>query len=142
MLLGMGNPLLDILATVDTSFLEKYNLKPNNAILADESHKALIPDMVKNFQVDYIAGGSVQNTLRIAQVRVFDVSSNIVSKQKLCSYFLKICQWILRKPNVAAFFGCVGRDSNSEILAKKAREAGINAQYQYSDSHSTGELLC
>lgn len=112
-LLGMGNPLLDILATVDTDLLQKYNLQANNAILADESHKSLVPDMVKNFKVDYIAGGSVQNTLRIAQ-------------------------WILNKPNVAAFFGCVGKDANCEILEKKAREAGINVQYQYDDTHSTG----
>lgn len=113
MLLGMGNPLLDILATVTPDFLTKFNLKANNAILADESHKSLVPEMVKNFKVEYIAGGSVQNTLRIAQ-------------------------WILKKPNVAAFFGCVGRDDNSEIIQKKAVEAGINVQYQYSETQSTG----
>lgn len=112
-LLGMGNPLLDVLATVTPDLLTKYNLKPNDAILADDSHKPLISEMVERFNVEYIAGGSVQNTLRVAQ-------------------------WILKKPNIAAFFGCVGRDSNSKILETKAREAGINVQYQYSDSHPTG----
>lgn len=113
MLLGMGNPLLDILATVTPDLLTKYNLKPNDAILADDSHKPLISEMVEKFKVEYIAGGSVQNTLRVAQ-------------------------WILKKPNVATFFGCVGKDSNSDILEKKAREAGINVQYQYSDTNPTG----
>lgn len=68
MLLGAGNPLLDILASVSTELLSKYSLKPNDAILADDSHKSLVADMVENYKVDYIAGGSVQNTLRIAQV--------------------------------------------------------------------------
>ena len=113
LLLGAGNPLLDILASVPTEFVTKYNLKPNDAILADDSHKSLVDEMVKSYKVDYIAGGSVQNTLRIAQ-------------------------WIWRKKDIAAFFGCVGRDANSEILEKKAREAGINVQYQYSESHATG----
>lgn len=37
-LLGMGNPLLDIQVDVDKDFLDKYNLKGNDAILAEESH--------------------------------------------------------------------------------------------------------
>lgn len=40
-LVGFGNPLLDISATVDDCFLEKYDLKPNDAILADEKHKPM-----------------------------------------------------------------------------------------------------
>lgn len=37
-LLGMGNPLLDCLITVDKQFLEKYELKENDAILASAKH--------------------------------------------------------------------------------------------------------
>lgn len=55
-------------ATVDTALLEKYGLKPNDAILAEEKHKALYEDLISNYKVDYIAGGSTQNTLRVAQV--------------------------------------------------------------------------
>lgn len=43
LLLGCGNPLLDIISTVDDAFLEKYGLKPDDAILADEiKHKNLL----------------------------------------------------------------------------------------------------
>ena len=35
-ILGMGNPLLDISATVDTALLEKYSLKANDAILYEK----------------------------------------------------------------------------------------------------------
>ena len=37
-LLGMGNPLLDISANTEMDFLDKYGLKLNNAILAEPSH--------------------------------------------------------------------------------------------------------
>jgi adenosine kinase len=40
-LFGIGNPLLDIIGNVDNALLEKYNLKPDNAILADLKHMPL-----------------------------------------------------------------------------------------------------
>ena len=40
-LFGMGNPLLDITAVVYKDFLDKYSLKPNDQILAEEKHKEL-----------------------------------------------------------------------------------------------------
>lgn len=68
MLLGMGNPLLDLSAVVDEKFLDKYDLKPNDAILAEEKHMKLYEEIVDNFNVEYIAGGATQNALRVAQV--------------------------------------------------------------------------
>jgi adenosine kinase len=38
MILGFCNPLLDISATVNEEFLNKYNLKANSAILGEDSH--------------------------------------------------------------------------------------------------------
>lgn len=64
----MGNPLLDISATVDHEFLRKYDLKPNNAILAEEKHKPLYEELIDLYKADFIAGGSVQNTMRVTQV--------------------------------------------------------------------------
>lgn len=40
-LLGCGNPLLDIQVNVEKDFLDKYGLKDNDAILADERHAPL-----------------------------------------------------------------------------------------------------
>jgi adenosine kinase len=65
---GLGNPLLDISANVDEDFLSKYDMKPNNAILAEEKHKSLYDEMIKKYKVDYIPGGATQNALRVAQV--------------------------------------------------------------------------
>lgn len=64
----MGNPLLDISAIVDRNFLEKYDLKSNDAILAEEKHKPMYDELVELYNADFIAGGSVQNTMRVAQV--------------------------------------------------------------------------
>lgn len=36
--IGMGNPLLDILVNVEKDLLDKYGLKENDAILAKEKH--------------------------------------------------------------------------------------------------------
>lgn len=40
--IGMGNPLLDISAQVPPALLEKYKLKPSDAILAGEVSDASI----------------------------------------------------------------------------------------------------
>nr|KYP53075.1 Adenosine kinase 2 [Cajanus cajan] len=48
-LLGMGNPLLDMSATVDEKFLKKYE------------------ELAKNYNVEYIPGGATQNSIRVAQ---------------------------------------------------------------------------
>ena len=37
----IGNPLLDISANVEPSMLEKYELKANDAILAEDKHQPM-----------------------------------------------------------------------------------------------------
>ncbi|KAK7583778.1 hypothetical protein V9T40_004741 [Parthenolecanium corni] len=113
LLVCMGNPLLDISVYDDGSLLKKYDLKSNNAILAEEKHKPLYKDIVDNFDVEYTAGGASQNTARIVQK-------------------------ILKVPNVVVYMGCVGRDSYSEIIEKKAREDGVNVCYQFTTEEPTG----
>ncbi len=74
-ILGMCNPLLDISAEVPTDLLQKYELSLNDAILAEEKHQPLYSELVKNYPVQYIAGGAGQNSIRVAQwmlkVRLF-----------------------------------------------------------------------
>lgn len=66
MIVGLCNPLLDISASADLPFLEKYGLEPNNAILAEDKHKPMYQEIVEKYKVDYIAGGSGQNALRVS----------------------------------------------------------------------------
>ena len=59
-LLGMGNPLLDISVNAEKDFLDKYGLEANNAILAEDKHVPMYKEMVDNMKVEYIAGGATQ----------------------------------------------------------------------------------
>lgn len=63
--------------------------------------------------VQYMAGGSCQNTLRVVQ-------------------------WILRRPNLAVLFGCVGVDEYAKKLEEKARADGLNVVYQHNETIPTG----
>ncbi|KAM6897367.1 adenosine kinase-like [Xenentodon cancila] len=113
-LFGMGNPLLDISAVVDKDFLDKFGLKPNDQILAEDKHKSLFEEIVKRNKVEYHAGGSTQNSVKIAQ-------------------------WMIQKPHkVATFFGCIGADHFGEILKKKAEEANVDARYFEQNEEPTG----
>jgi len=111
MLLGMGNPLLDISATVKPELLTKHNLKSNDAILTED--EAIFKELKSDYSVDYIAGGATQNSIRVAQ-------------------------WILGQKNATAYMGCVGKDEYGSTLKAKAQEAGVNVQYQISTEHPTG----
>jgi len=102
-ILGMGNPLLDISAVVKPELLEKYNLKANDAILYEKED--IFEDLAKDYEVEYIAGGATQNSCRVAQ-------------------------WILEKPESVAYFGCVGKDQTFDTLKTVASKAGVKVLYQ------------
>ena len=55
----------------DEQMLEKYGLKANDAILAEEKHMGLYEDLMQNHDAKLIAGGAAQNTARGAQVRPY-----------------------------------------------------------------------
>ncbi|KAK6170623.1 hypothetical protein SNE40_018973 [Patella caerulea] len=116
LLLGYGNPLLDISVNGNQEFLDKYDLKANNAILAEDKHVPLYDEMVKTFKdsVEYVPGGATLNALRVAQ-------------------------WLLGNKEATTFFGCIGKDDKfGSILIDKSKEAGVNVQFQYTEKEATG----
>ncbi|CAL1387053.1 unnamed protein product [Linum trigynum] len=112
-LLGMGNPLLDISAVVDDGFLSKYDIKLNNAILAEDKHLPMYDEMAGKYTVDFIAGGATQNSIRVAQ-------------------------WMLQKPGSTSYIGCIGKDKFGEEMKKNAKEAGVNVHYYEDEAAPTG----
>jgi adenosine kinase len=112
-LLGLGNPLLDISAHVDSDMLAKYELAHNLACLAEEKHLPIYEDLVKNYDVEYIAGGATQNSIRVAQ-------------------------WMLNKPQATAFIGCVGKDGYAEQLTKAAEACHVDIHYMQDETTPTG----
>jgi len=117
-LMGIGNPLLDITADpVTQELLDKYEVKLDSAILAEEKHIAIYDDIIKNFgPVGYCAGGATQNSIRVAQ-------------------------WMLGKgedSGSTAFLGCVGDDAYGEQLAKSAGADGVLVDYMKDAGTPTG----
>jgi adenosine kinase len=112
-LVGMGNPLLDISAEVGQDVLDKYGVEMDSAILAEEKHLPVYDELVKDYAVQYIAGGATQNSIRVAQ-------------------------WMIGVPGASSFFGCVGKDKFGDELAAAAKADGVNAQYMVDDTTPTG----
>lgn len=114
--MGMGNPLLDISSEVPQEVLDKYDVKLNNAILAEEKHLPLYKELVEKYSPQYIAGGATQNSIRVAQ-------------------------WVLSaagKKNATAFMGCVGKDEFGDKLASCAAEDGVLTHYMMDEATPTG----
>ena len=73
----------------------------------------LYAQLVKDFPVEYIAGGATQNTIRVAQ-------------------------WMLQTAGATTYTGSVGADSFGEQLKKSASADGVNVLYQVNASTPTG----
>jgi len=112
--LGMGNPLLDMVTHVEKEFLAKYDLKLNNAILADPKHATMYEEIARHESVEYVAGGATQNSIRV-------------------------CQWMLQSPGATSFIGSVGKDCNfGNKLREVANKDGVSTYYYEADGHQTG----
>ncbi|GAA0152984.1 hypothetical protein LIER_11328 [Lithospermum erythrorhizon] len=112
-LLGMGNPLLDISAVVEQEFLDKYDIQLNNAILAEEKHLPMYDEMASKFKVEFIAGGATQNSIKVAQ-------------------------WMLQIPGSTSYIGCIGKDKFGEEMKKNSTAAGVNVHYYEDEATPTG----
>ena len=55
LLLGVGNPLLDISCKVPMDVLEKYGVKSGDIILAEDRHATLYDELVAQYAPEYIA---------------------------------------------------------------------------------------
>ena len=53
-------------------------------------------------------------------------------------------QWILQKPKVTTYFGCISKDKFGDIIKEKSEASGVNVQFQYTDKQPTGTcaVLC
>jgi adenosine kinase len=69
--------------------------------------------MPQKYDVEYIAGGATQNSMRV-------------------------CQWVVGVPNAVSYMGCIGNDQFGRILEQKARAVGLNTVYQRHPTEKTG----
>nr|O93919.1 RecName: Full=Adenosine kinase [Schizophyllum commune]AAC69199.1 adenosine kinase [Schizophyllum commune] len=108
----MGNPLLDLQVRDGEKLLEKYGLKSNDAILAEEKHLLLYDEIVKEHEVTYVAGGAAQNAARGA------------------AYCLP--------PKSVVYTGCVGDDDLAEQLKAANKREGLDEAYLVKKGEKTG----
>lgn len=111
-LMGMGNPLLDISANVEQDILDKYDVKLDSAILAEDKHQPIYQELVDKYSPSFIAGGATQNSIRVAQ-------------------------WMSPKGSTA-FMGCVGDDEYGKKLFDCATQDGVLVHYMVDESTPTG----
>merc|ERR1712038_1980172 len=69
--------------------------------------------MIKLPNVQYIAGGATQNTIRVAQ-------------------------WMLQQADATAYMGCIGKDENGQKLQQACGTDGVKALYMVDPSTPTG----
>lgn len=112
-LLGLGHPLLDIIATVDEGFLDSFGLKLNNQVLAEDKHKPLFTALAEKPGMQYVPGGATQSSISVAQ-------------------------WMLQVPGATSFMGCIGKDDFGVIMADSAKANGVNIQYMVDEKLPTG----
>lgn len=95
---------------------DRYGVKAGDAVLAEEKHQPVYAELVKDYKVDYIAGGAGQNSIRVAQ-------------------------WMLNaagKPNSTSYFGCVGNDKYATQMKEQAAGDGVDVQYMVTAEAPTG----
>lgn len=84
--------------------------------MARDEHKDLCEDLVKNYTVEYTAGGSAMNVMRVV--------AGIYRSQGIEGRSL--------------FTGCIGHDKFAEVMKKKASDDGVLANFATSRETPTG----
>lgn len=112
-LVCLGNPLLDLQIDVDQQYLKKYDLKDNDAILAEEKHLPIFEEIINDPKLITVAGGAAQNTARGAQY--------ILPENSVC------------------YFGCVGDDVYKQKLEAANAQYGLTTKYMVDKDHETGK---
>ncbi|RWV89942.1 hypothetical protein GW17_00047887, partial [Ensete ventricosum] len=115
-LLGMGNPLLDISAVVDEEFLSRYD------------------ELATKYNVEYIAGG---NTLCLI-ITILSIMLMLTSMLLVnCIYSgatqnsIRVAQWMLQIPGATSYMGCIGKDKFGEEMKKNSIAAGVNVSLPF-----------
>jgi adenosine kinase len=80
---------------------------------AEEAHGKLYDEMVEKYEVEYIAGGATQNSIRVAQ-------------------------WMSQKPGTTAYMGCVGDDKFAAQMTASCKADGVTTNYMVDASTPTG----
>ena len=83
------------------------------AVISVAEQLALFPEMVAKPDVQHLAGGATQNSIRVAQ-------------------------WMIEKPKATSYVGCVGTDDFAARLRACAQSDGVAVHYMEDPTTPTG----
>ncbi|EFX83287.1 hypothetical protein DAPPUDRAFT_100541 [Daphnia pulex] len=113
-IVAFGNALLDMSISVkDDSLIQKYGLPCDAQIEVTNEQQGLFSEVIQNYPVEYVAGGSAQNTVRI-----------------LCRLIKN--QW----PSYV--IGKIAHDPAGIILQKLLAQDGVRTRYVFDEKLPTG----
>ncbi|KAI0348324.1 hypothetical protein BDW22DRAFT_1341445 [Trametopsis cervina] len=102
--------------------LKKYDLKANDAILAEEKHTSLYEELVKNYTPTYVAGGAAQNAARGAAG----------------SHCRCLTHGNISLDTSVVYTGAVGNDELAEQLKAANKREGLDQVYLVKEGEQTG----
>ncbi|KAK7195918.1 adenosine kinase-like protein [Novymonas esmeraldas] len=110
----LGHPLLDMMATVEESFMREHHVEPGSVTLASPEQLGLFSKLLDEFegQVDYVPGGAAMNTARVLA-------------------------WMLPGARIS-YVGALGKDRFAEILTNALTSAGVEHLFEECNDKPTG----
>jgi len=116
-IVGLGAPLLNIIAQVAPGYLERYKLDAGTAKVAQESEQEIFNELISWFQVNYLPGGEALTTVRVAQ-------------------------WMLQLPKATTAIGAISSDSKGTMLSELCEKQGIQPAFYVQEDEPTGSKAC
>jgi len=112
LVIGFGNPLLDVTVNVTPEYLQRFELQANAAILAGPKHMPIYTEIAA-MSGRNSCGGSCLNTMRAVQ-------------------------WMSHNNETAAFVGCIGNDVCGETLRGLVVQSGVKPLFMVAETAPTG----
>ena len=116
-LLGIGDPIVDIIGDITSETIREYNLELGGSILANEDESQRIIEVYKKIEnmktVNYIPGGSVQNTMRILS---WCLNNDSIKREKYTISMLGSVGDDIYKDKILDALNAIGVNSMLEIL--------------------------
>ena len=105
-IIAIGNPIVDILAEIEKEIVQRFKLVWGGTFFADESNMGFFDELESRPQVTYIPGGSIQNTLRVANWCL-----NMEEKNKGIFHITML--------------GAIGQDNYKDKIMNALKSAGV-----------------
>eukprot|EP01054_Gregarina_sp_Poly1_P010522 Gregarina_sp_Poly_1__10521@NODE_774_length_6341_cov_258_715014_g569_i0_p2_GENE_NODE_774_length_6341_cov_258_715014_g569_i0NODE_774_length_6341_cov_258_715014_g569_i0_p2_ORF_typecomplete_len359_score48_43PfkB/PF00294_24/7_8e47_NODE_774_length_6341_cov_258_715014_g569_i031114187 len=109
-----GNPILDLLAVLDVTWLKKFNVTDGGYTeYSPELHGNIYLELRGLSETTAVPGGAGQNTARV-------------------------CQALIPDKQAVIYLGAVGNDAYAKLMEEGARAAGLQVYYELHPDADTG----